>query len=259
MPKHILTKEQEQYIIDQHLKNNRSITDIARDFNYTSKVIKRILKKYNVEPTSHLIKYQNIKIDIFEKIDSAEKAYWIGFISEDGFINKKGIYLKIKLQISDINHLYKFCNFINMPYDSVKIEHHNITNKELCSITVSRKKIVNDLISLGITNNKNCGREKVIDIPEQYMKDYIRGVIDANGNINSKNINIISSQQVLRHINDFLSKTYGIKQLNILDHCNTYRIYICKDRSKVLKDIYYDNCTCLDRKYDIVKSVYLYT
>ena len=163
------------------------------------------------------------------------------------------------MQISDIGHLYKFCKFINLPESAVKITHHSITHNELCIITVSRKELINDLIALGITNNKNCGREKVIDIPEQYMKDYVRGVIDANGNINSKNINIISSQQVLRHINDFLSKTYGIKQLNILDHCNTYRIYICKDRGKVLKDIYYDNCTCLDRKYDIVKSVYLYT
>ena len=55
--------------------------------------------------------------DFFNKIDTEEKAYWLGFLYADGCIVtrskcKKVTPMSLELVLSsiDINHLYKFLN-----------------------------------------------------------------------------------------------------------------------------------------------------
>ena len=64
------------------------------------------------------------------------------------------------------------------------------------------------------------------------------------------------SLEVLNYIKDYLNKTCYTSIGKICNHCNTYRIYICKNRDIVLDHLYYDNCVCLDRKYNFIKNNY---
>lgn len=63
-------------------------------------------------------KYQ-VNENYFEKIDSEEKAYWLGFLYADGNVrmhkNKSGI-LKLKLKQSDKKHIEKFSKCLNSNY-----------------------------------------------------------------------------------------------------------------------------------------------
>ena len=54
-------------------------------YNVSRTVIKRILDTHNegLSIRDHTTKYQ-YKQDIFEIIDSSEKAYWLGFLAADG-------------------------------------------------------------------------------------------------------------------------------------------------------------------------------
>ena len=54
----------------------------------------------------------NYNRNIFNKIDSEEKAYWLGFIVADGYLNINKHMLRIKLGNRDRSHLIKFIKFI---------------------------------------------------------------------------------------------------------------------------------------------------
>ena len=64
---------------------------------------------------------------IFDNIDNPEKAYWLGFIVADGYLNKEKRMLRIKLGDIDKHHLEKFINFLGGDYSMLKSEKHNIT------------------------------------------------------------------------------------------------------------------------------------
>ena len=60
--------------------------------------------------------------NIFDCIDTEEKAYWLGFIFADGSIRSNGSFIfELSLKGSDINHLHKFNTFMGHIKDNVKI------------------------------------------------------------------------------------------------------------------------------------------
>ena len=64
---------------------------------------------------------------IFDDIDSSEKAYWLGFIIADGYLNDDKNMLRIKLGDKDKNHLIKFIKFLGGDLSMLKNEIHNTT------------------------------------------------------------------------------------------------------------------------------------
>ena len=64
---------------------------------------------------------------IFDEINSPEKAYWLGFIVADGYLNDDKNMLRIKLGNKDKSHLEKFIKFLEGDLSMLKSEIHNTT------------------------------------------------------------------------------------------------------------------------------------
>ncbi len=248
----IFSKEQIKEIIKMY-NDGISMVKIAEQFNCSNKTIGRLLKKENIKSRGNRKIFFNE--EIFNNIDNAEKAYWIGFITADGYINEDRGFLSIKLQYDDIEHLKKFAKFIGCSEENIVTEYHNITGKPLCRICLNSRKLVDSLVNLNIRQNKSTD-EHVTSIPNKFIRDYIRGIIDGDGHIDKKRIDICNSIEVLTYIKNYLNEKCYTTIGKICNHCNTYRIFICKNREIALKFLYYDNCICLNRKYDFIKENY---
>lgn len=122
----------------------------------------------------------------FSKVNSEEKAYWLGFISADGGINipghgrDRGHVLCINLKGDDAEHLSKLQSAIGREgpiYDAVS----NYGTK-VARLQIGSKKFVVDLIKLGLPPKKSfiC---KPWDGPKKLMRHYWRGVVDGDGSI----------------------------------------------------------------------------
>lgn len=125
--------------------------------------------------------------NFFETINTEEKAYWLGFIYADGYVQrnkeKRVTELGIELQIGDIEHLKKFNKSIQGNLE-VKIKEryddrycHSNTH---CFIRLYKSKIVDDLIKLGVVPNKS----HIIQFPnlrEDMILPFIRGFFDGDG------------------------------------------------------------------------------
>lgn len=121
-------------------------------------------RKYNLDET------------FFEKIDTEEKAYWLGFFAGDGAIT--GNKVRLSLAIKDKRHLKKFKRTVAW---TGKDYFHKNTNA--LEVYFRSLKMVTDLRRYHISSCKTF-TVKLPNIPKQLERHFIRGLFDADGCIN---------------------------------------------------------------------------
>ena len=180
--------------------------------------------------------YPNIKfnpivenINYFDKINSAEKAYILGFICADGSLvsNKNGsVSLTITLKYEDKDVLEFMKSELNSNHKLLEIKRKSSfdENKYIHHIrlSLSHKKLVSDLMKYGITQRKSLTMGNIINnIPYDFRNSFIVGYFDGDGSVTISNKNHKRGKVYYRKTNivsirgtfDFL---YGIcEHLNI--------------------------------------------
>ena len=189
------------------------------------------------------------------KIDSQDKFYWLGFISADGGIVNNS--LSIELKDIDKNHLIKF----NIFSENENPLTERINNQDVNCIksVINSYELISYLKEYNIIPNKSLiftiPEEK---IPEQYIMDYLRGLIDGDGCIRINNSNQISlsfcsgNKKCIEQFAKLLKLDNSITSSKT---DSTYRIQITgNSKALLLLDEIYKNSkpeNRLDRKYDI--------
>lgn len=235
-----------------------SIRQISRMFgglHYNT--IKKVLKEYDIPlRTPAQSHYQDNRCEnIFENIDTEEKAYWLGFLCGDGCVFEN--YIRISLHKKDIHHLEKFRTFVKA--DSIHIR----SSGEYCSFSIGCKKMAEDLKKWGCVERKSLIL-KVPSIDENLICDWLRGLFDANGGISYvKKANRWQSYLTsTKEVCDFYISFLGINTKPFKEHrCknNTYRVHF-NGRLSVLKKLnvlYRQNTATiyLDRKYALYQQL----
>jgi hypothetical protein len=139
-----MNREQKQTIINVAIEeylntpeNTRSLTQIGKKYG----VKRQTLSKYLKERGHDVINYQNrcrINENIFNVIDSEEKAYWLGFIFADGCISSEDYRLEVNLSTKDLNHMLKLKTFLNYEED-IKIS--VVNGFSVCRLAVRNKNL----------------------------------------------------------------------------------------------------------------------
>lgn len=201
----------------------------------------------------------NYNRNIFNKIDNEEKAYWLGFIVADGYLNINKHMLRIKLGNRDRSHLIKFIKFVGGNEEMLKSEIHSETGNENFYVSLYSKEVINDLLSLGVEQAKS-GKEKVCNIDKKYYRDFIRGLWDGDGFIreNLSGIGLVGSEEVLAFVQNYFNDSLGVKPLKIYPHCNTFKIEYRSTRKAIpliLNHLYGDKDVALDRKKELATKI----
>ena len=247
----IFSETQIQNIIQKYI-SGQSCLSLGKEYNCSDKTIRRLLDKHKIVNRGNRKHFY--EEDIFKEINTAEKAYWLGFITADGYVNEDRGFMRIKLKECDKSHLYKFVKFIKGDEEMIKYEYHKITGNKQYYVEVNGRNFVNTLVDLNIRQRKSMKEVWCDKIPEKYIKDYIRGIIDGDGHIDSSRVDICGSHEILKNMQYYLIKTCNIKEGKIANHCNTKRLCIYKNREIMLKYLYYKGCVSLDRKNKLVKK-----
>ena len=241
-----------------------------------SKILNR--SKSSISSRAFRLGIKNIKngrINLFEKINSEESAYWLGFIYADGYIlintenkNHCNYELGIELMKDDIHHLEKF-NSIFDNYYNIKTRTRSMNSldilsdkevsnrtKQTCQIRIYSKKIVIDLLNQDIVQNKTHSDvfPKIED--DELFIHFLRGYIDGDGSytIDKKGRLCISIEgnnlYCFNYIIEKLYKSFNIKASYYKDgECWKLQIRIKEDVIKLI-DLMFENANIyLDRKY----------
>lgn len=203
----------------------------------------------------------------FEKIDTEDKAYFLGFIMADGSILKNRNTLRIKIHDKDKHILEEFSKCINFKGKiwSSKILPH------ICQISISHIKLKNDLNRLGIISNKTNTLELPI-IRKDLYRHLLRGFFDGDGCIRVKEDSregkggkrgdlrfVCASKTLLNQINEHFNKEINTNLNKLYGQYDTFK-YLGWSGFKDIESIYnyfYENSSYyLIRKKLIFDEVY---
>ena len=263
MKKIIFTQEQIEQAKDLY-EQGLNLTKIGEYFNVSRTVITRIFNENQIAIKKDNHQHKG-NYNIFENIDSIEKAYWLGFLAADGcnYRREKNATILINIHQKDREQLekfLKFCNCDNKIDDYIATEGYS-NNTPMCKIQIYSIKMSDDLTQLGVPPKKSLILQPP-HIKEQFFLPYILGYFDGDGSISKTNqynnyeISIQGTKEILEWINSLLQISNKIEQRKEINK-NSYYIR-CGGTNKpyqILKKLY-DSCEIhLERKYQIYKNL----
>ena len=241
-------------IFNYHLKEQKSISQIAKERNINRRSLTRALSNNGFKINNYKSNGHFVYEYYFSSIDTNNKAYILGLLYADGCLTKckHRPTVSLTLHIQDKYLLDKISKCIgkNIP---VYIEKNN-----KATIKIQRPQWEKDLLKWGVFNNKsNNGDLSFPNIDEQYVGAFIRGFLDGDGSVNKLGHFRLcgTSKQLLEDIKNILQSLGCSKKVN-LHKAKTkkgvpyyYLHFATKDTTKIIYPFIYKNAELfLERK-----------
>jgi hypothetical protein len=210
----LLSDSDIEFIVDNY--NNYSSRELAERFKCSRERIKQVWMKNGLKGKRNLVYYANF--NYFNKLDTKDKAYFLGFIASDGNVWKRerenaNGQLKISIHEKDIDVLHKIQKYMNSNHNLTKYifnrkDSEIVTN--VVSLTIVSDIIFNDLEKLNITPNKTWSY-KPVGISEELKPHFIRGFFDGDGSITLSSegyfsVKIAVNEHVGKYISEYLKE-----------------------------------------------------
>lgn len=251
--------------------------DIAKLMNRTPNAIQIKAMKLGLKKYPYYCNY-----NFFKNIDTEDKAYWLGFLSADGWINKNeetcsGV-VGVEIQYKDINHLKKLNKSLEGNYKitdrwrTCSLSPNPDKQNHMCCLRIFSLDMYNDLVDKGFSKDKSYSFS-IPDIPEEFMRDFMRGYFDGDGcfgiSISNKEVKnyscsyVSASKKIIKEF-EAVIHNIGIVSTRIDSYqkegcARIWRLFINDGnnygRIKFLDYLYKDANIYLDRKYERYKMV----
>jgi hypothetical protein len=253
-------EKQLQEVIELY-NQGKSQLYIETTLKLTRKTIRELLKEAGIEyrdksQQQHINNNTEINHHAFDEL-TPEVLYWIGMLFTDGHIEqKKEASIDLTLHNNDIDHLYKFKEFLGSSRDVKQ------SNGDCSRLRVNSKLLRDRLVELGFTHNKSTSI-----VPHELLKDsrdFWRGCIDGDGGLyihsyagTTTHLTLCGTLETIFEFAIFCNKYAGVKDKypTKSNGKNLYQIsYYGKDSRKIATYLYKDSTVYLQRKYDTYRD-----
>lgn len=239
---------------------------IAKIINTTQTVIKDRLKEINFicrKAVDTKTKYY-YNSSYFEKIDSEDKAYFLGLLYADGSVSNSNsrVGVTLCLQETDKHILEKFKECLNLNKSLVLRRKKKITHQNSYCLNFYGKKIVEDLINLGCFPAKSLILKFPTEeqVPKHLIHHFMRGYFDGDGCIfktktakgEKQCFSIVGTELFVNSFKNILNKSLNVELSKVRKYKNVFVLATGnKTTLSLLRNFLYNEATIyLKRKYD---------
>lgn len=168
--------------LESYLKENLSYRQIAKLEDCSPKKVEYWVNKYNIKFLSKFnVEYQkSVDHNFFNKIDTKEKAYIVGFILGDGYISEK-LDVELGLSIKDKQLIYDIDSYI--PWECL-INEDMTFNKKTKRFPRVRYNFRSRSFGKNLVKffgNRLASERNTPIVPKHYEKYLLAGFFDADG------------------------------------------------------------------------------
>lgn len=262
----IFNQTQTNKIIELYTVDKFPCAQIGKQYSCSKQRINKVLRENNIplRDISHCQRKYIIDENIFDKLDTPEKTYWLGFLMGDGWVFRAQFGLS--LQEKDKHHVYKFRNFLQSNHPINRVPNKNkIDGSPSISyaIRIWNKQINTMLRTYGIAEDKTHLAKFPTNIPEEFLSHYMRGLIDSDGcfclkqkNRNRLSINFVSTVAFAEKFQQILMEKCDLNKTSLEKQTNTNFIAIVnyggnKQLLRICKFLYSNATVFLERKREL--------
>lgn len=217
------------------LHNEKFITlrKIAVLFGTSHGTISSNLKKHGFKVRS---RQYPVNEEFFNKLDSFEKHYLLGWIYSDGclFAYEEKMYYGITIKIQERDQ-YILEYFKELLCSDSNITTDIIDQRKYTRLKIGSKKIHDDLLKYGLIPRKT----HFITYPEQHLMDhraFILGLFEGDGTIHIKKnkmpaFGITGTKNMMMKVSNIIAKELNLKPAKLVRCRNSYSFYYSGTRS----------------------------
>lgn len=261
----VWSEDQIRYIISEYVDKDKTLKELAQQFQTQPQSIRNLLRKQNIEITDKKIRNYPRNSHYFDNIDTREKAYWLGVMFSDGSVGAKNNV--VALALKDLEHIEKFRKAIEASANKITTVTDNRFSQQCIyyRFSIHDSGLKQGLIQNGCIPNKSYELFHYPNIPSEFDWDFIRGYFDGDGSLGFSNnkyrISFVGNKQFLEDLKIKLGKPKLSLCQNSVSKI-TYELKICgvKDVERILSNMY-NNVSehiCLKRKYEIYKKCLIF-
>jgi len=253
----------------QMYENGMKYYQIARELGVDRKVVSYRLRQLGYEsdkryvrnvPVEKLRKYDYTEAEkIFDKIDTEEKAYWLGFLYADGNVDEDQNTISLALAEEDKAHVEAFRSFMRLGEKKLHKKIRKLNDKDFVSYEFA---MTSEIIKCQL-QRLGCKPKKTYDlrfpstkiVPKKFQRHFVRGYIDGDGSITNGTTSVIVLDVLgtKEFINSYQQWT-GLHQNKIHPFCHTdnvvHSMYSGLAAIYILDKLYEDSTVYLKRKHD---------
>lgn len=249
-------------IIEDYLECN-SIDFLVKKYRHSFETIKRILVLNGVNTDISYRKY-NVNQNYFENIDSKDKAYFLGLLYADGYVNNEGFYLSLCEKDEQILSVFK--DYLKYGGSIKTKKRTKETHCDQKQLNVFCSKISRDLTLLGCIQNKSHKTKYPTFLSDEFHSHFIRGVFDGDGSVYDRGydglvFSIIGNYDLIKGIQDVLIDNLDIphRKLSKDNRCKNNIVsfkYSGKEHLLKIYNFLYEGSydLLMERKYKKFKS-----
>lgn len=273
MPYTKISENDELDMIKDNYENRLSFNQLQKKYHVSAQRITKIFAKYGlvVQKNIHQGKYSFDRNFFFQ--ENAHLAYFLGWVSSDGYIQTNSNVIGIEIKQSDrkvLEDIREAMKYTRPIIDFERKERGNgvfskfiLENKEIKELLINKYNIIPRKSSKDFCFNFS-------NLNKEFWKDYIRGYFDGDGCIKITGVSLtfqidctslkmlLAIEKALKEIDNsiYLSVTRRDPQeRNTKDNINSklplFRLYGYGDNAKKVFDIIYKDADIyLQRKYD---------
>lgn len=254
-----MDNEEKQAIIGLY-QSGLSLAEITKHVSYKSpNSIKKILLTEGIQLRSKAGYRKPFNEDYFDVIDSEKKAYFLGYLMADGNVAlREGSQPVVRMELNQKDRVVlerlKECL-------DTDIEVKN-SRKNCCVLRIHSQHMFDSLQRYGIVPGKT-GREILPDLPEAFVRHFIRGFFDGDGwftNTTShgkkpgsrKGLGFCGNYEMMTNLTLYLNSILGTN-INKVANRGSWSMILFgarKDVDAIAEYMYHDATIFLQRKHD---------
>lgn len=257
--KGVLTGKESE-IVYMYTVEDQDIVTISKNYGVNNTSIHRLLLREGVpikDASDSRRKYE-IDTSYFEKVDTEDKAYFLGLLYADGNLATSEYSVSISLQEKDKDILETFREKMNYSNTLKLVSYRKKGYQDQYKLHFCNRKMYKDLIKLGCIPAKSLILKfpSTEIVPDFLLSHFIRGYFDGDGCVfvtpeKRGGIIILGTEEFLSDMNSVLQKECGMKDRKPTKTQSRAYEYECRSKPEVKifeEYIYRDATIFLKRK-----------
>lgn len=214
-------KSNYEHLIPEWIKlyeQNYSLNDIAKKYKCSIRTVARLLKN-NVDLRSYAEAgtIYELNENYFQKLDTEEKVYWLGFLYASGSALEefKSNSIQISTHLKNIDRIERFMKELETKRPIQKQK-----NRNTVYVKIANQTLFNDLRNLGLINQKRTDLDFPDFLNQSQIKPFVLGYYDGKGGLMYKKPNLTISgtpkflKKLTEKINKELNLNWDYKKIN---------------------------------------------